>query len=103
MKDTRTPTQLWLMNDQDALRARAGKLAAESAAASDPTSGFELLSQAAARGEAPIPWASLAPNPHLVQWARACSLRGTGRTALVVGCGFRDGAQVCAALRFQVF
>src|SRR5262249_23612103 len=74
-----------LMNDQDALRARAGKLAAESAAASDATSWFELLYQAAARGEATIPWASLAPNPHLVQWARARSLRGTGRTALVAG------------------
>src|SRR5260221_4152694 len=55
MKDTRTSTQLWLMNDQDALRARAGKLAAESAAASDATSWFELLYQAAAPAEATIP------------------------------------------------
>ena len=48
------------MNDQDALRAEAGKLAAEPAAASGATSWFELLYQAAARGEATIPWASLA-------------------------------------------
>jgi hypothetical protein len=34
---------LWITNDQDALRARAGKLAAEPAAASDATSWFELL------------------------------------------------------------
>src|SRR6516225_3372724 len=91
MRDTRTPTQhpagvsrqaigQALMNDQDALRAEAGKLAAEPAAASDATSWFELLYQAAARGEATIPWASLAPNPLLVQWAAARSLRGTGRT-----------------------
>ena len=33
--------------DQDALRAEAGKLAAEPAAASDATSWFELLYQAA--------------------------------------------------------
>ena len=43
MKDTRASTQLWITNDQDALRARAGKLAAEPAAASDATSWFELL------------------------------------------------------------
>jgi SAM-dependent methyltransferase len=88
--------------DQDALRARAGKLAAELGAASDATSWFELLYQAAARSEATIPWASLAPNPHLVQWATARSLRGTGRTALVVGCGFGDDAEFIASLGFNV-
>jgi SAM-dependent methyltransferase len=113
MKDTRTPTQYpagvsrqnidrALMNDQDALRAEAGKLATESAAASDATSWFELLYQAAARGEATIPWASLAPNPLLVEWARARSLRGKGRTALVVGCGFGDDAEFVASLGFSV-
>ena len=76
MKDTRTPTQypagVTRRNiEQAALRARAGKLAAEPAAASDATSWFELLYQAAARGEATIPWASLAPNPLLVLWAAA--------------------------------
>lgn len=66
MEDTRTPARLRIMNDQDALRAQAAKLAAEPAAASDATSWFELLYQAAARGEATVPWASLAPSPHLV-------------------------------------
>ena len=113
MKDTRTPTQYpagvsrqdidrALMSDQDALRAEAGKLATEAAAASDATSWFELLYQAAARGEATIPWASLAPNPLLGQWARARSLRGTGRTALVVGCGLGDDAEFVASLGFSV-
>ena len=107
MKDTRTPTQypagVTRRNiEQAALRARAGKLAAEPAAASDATSWFELLYQAAARGEATIPWASLAPNPLLVQWAAARSLRGTGRTALVVGCGFGDDAEFVASLGFTV-
>jgi hypothetical protein len=86
------------LSDHDALRAEAGKLATESAAASDATSWFELLYQAAARGEATIPWASLAPNPLLVQWARARSLRGTGRTALVVGCGFGHDAESAARI-----
>src|SRR5262249_25591410 len=81
---------------------RGGKLAADPAAASDAASWFELLYQAAARGEATIPWASLAPNPHLVQWARARSLRGTGRTALVVGCGFGDDAEFVPSLGFHL-
>jgi SAM-dependent methyltransferase len=113
MKDIRTPVQYAtdvppadmeqaLMNDQDALRAEAGKLAAEPTTASDATSWFELLYQAAARDEATIPWASLAPNPHLVQWARGRPLRGTGRTALVVGCGFGDDAEFVASLGFNV-
>jgi SAM-dependent methyltransferase len=37
-----------------------------------------------------------------VQWARARSLRGTGRTALVVGCGFGDDAEFAASLGFNV-
>lgn len=90
------------MTDQDALRAHAGRLAAESAAAGDATSWFEQLYQAAARGEFVIPWASLVPNPHLVQWATARSLRGTGRTAVVVGCGFGDDAEFVASLGFDV-
>src|SRR5262249_22803071 len=113
MKDTRTPTQYSpgvsrrkieqaLMNDQDVLRAEAGKLAAEPAAASDAASWFELLYQAAARGEATIPWASLAPNPRLVRWAGPRPLRGPGGTALVVGCGFGDDAEAVASLGFSV-
>jgi len=90
------------MNAQDALRAEAGKLAAEAAAAGDATSWFELLYQAAARGEATIPWASLAPHPHLVQWARGRPRPGTGRTALVVGCGLGDDAEFAASLGFSV-
>jgi SAM-dependent methyltransferase len=91
-----------LTGDHDALRAEAGKRATDPAAASDATSWFELLYQAAARGEATIPWATLAPHPLLVQWARARQLPGTGRTALVVGCGFGDDAEFTASLGFRV-
>src|SRR5258708_17215359 len=49
-----------------------------------------------------MPWARPAANPHLVQWARARLVRGTGRTALVVGCGFGDDAEFVASLGFNV-
>src|SRR5262249_16486051 len=60
------------------------------------------VSKAAARGQGQSPWARLAPTPHRVQWARARSLRGTGRTALVVGCGFGDDAEFVASRGFNV-
>jgi SAM-dependent methyltransferase len=85
------------MNDRDALRTQAGKLAV-----ADAANGFELLYQAAARGEFTIPWASHAPNRWLAGWATARSLRGTGRTALVVGCGFGDDAEFVASLGYSV-
>src|SRR6516165_4758520 len=86
MKDTRTPTRYStgvsrqnieqaLMNDQDALRARAGKLAAEPAAASDATSWFELLYQAAARARPPSP----GPASHPTR--TSCSGPGPARRA----------------------
>ena len=37
-----------------------------------------------------------------MQWARARSLGGTGRTALVVGCGFGDDAEFVASLGCNV-
>src|SRR5262249_59055944 len=60
------------------------------------------VSKAAARGQGQSPWARLAPTPHRVQWARARSLRGPGRSALVVGCGFGDDAEFVASRGFNV-
>lgn len=88
------------MTDQDAARVRA--VIAESAATGDATGWFEALYQAAARGEAMLPWAAFVPNPQLVEWAMARDLRGTGHTALVVGCGFGDDAEFLAGLGFTV-
>jgi hypothetical protein len=90
------------MTDQDAVRMRVRELAAESARAGDATGWFDRLYQAAARGDAVVPWATFVPNPHLVEWATAHNLSGTGHVALVVGCGFGDDAEFLDSLGFTV-
>jgi RimJ/RimL family protein N-acetyltransferase len=69
--------------------------------ASDPTGWFEDLYQAAERGEAEVPWDRGAPRLLLVQWAAQQGLDGTGRRALVVGCGLGDDAEFVAGLGFD--
>jgi RimJ/RimL family protein N-acetyltransferase/SAM-dependent methyltransferase len=68
---------------------------------SDPTGWFEDLYQAAERGEAVVPWDRGAPRLLLVRWAEEQGLDGTGRRALVVGCGLGVDAEFVAGLGFD--
>lgn len=49
-----------------------------------------------------MPWDRDEPNPLLTDWASQQSVDGTGRSALVVGCGFGRDAEFIASLGFQV-
>ena len=49
-----------------------------------------------------VPWADLKPNPNLIEWLDREAIRGDGRTALVVGCGLGDDAELLAARGFRV-
>lgn len=77
-------------------RRRAKKLAMESLARGEPSGWFETFYREAAGDAAAIPWADLAPNPHLLQWLDRQPARGApiprGGRALVVGCGLGDDA-----------
>jgi SAM-dependent methyltransferase len=79
----------------------ARRLAGESLAADDPTGWFEQLYAAAETGQAAVPWDRGAPGPMLVRWAEQTKVRGSGRPALVVGCGFGDDAEYIATLGFD--
>jgi SAM-dependent methyltransferase len=79
----------------------AGRLAAESIAAGDPTGWFERVYAAAAAGQAEVPWDRGTPSRYLTQWAAARGVAGAGRRALVVGCGLGDDAEFVAGLGFQ--
>jgi SAM-dependent methyltransferase len=81
-------------------RTRARTLAHESIAGGDAVGWFERLYAEAARGDALVPWADLAPNPHVVEWlGRAAPARGR---ALDVGCGLGDTAEELARLGHDV-
>ena len=80
---------------------RSRDFATESLAAGDPTGWFERLYASAEEGEAIVPWDRGAPRLLLVRWAEAEEVRGGGRRALVVGCGFGDDAEFLAGLGFD--
>lgn len=44
-----------------------------------------------------VPWAALAPSPHLLDWLDGGFVELSGRKALVVGCGLGDDAEAVAA------
>ncbi|MDP9353879.1 MAG: hypothetical protein M3R02_01090 [Chloroflexota bacterium] len=83
-------------------RDRARALAAESLIRNDPLGWFQPLYAGADGDRAAIPWADLAPNPHLVDWFARTGRRGNGERALVVGCGLGDDAEELASQGFDV-
>ena len=83
-------------------RTRARTLAAESVKAGTPLEWFDTLYQEAASGRATVPWADFRPNPNLVEWLDDASMRGEGRHALIVGCGYGDDAEELARRGFDV-
>jgi len=69
-------------------------------AAANPTGWFEDLYVEADAGTASVPWDIPNPQPHLVEWASGVD--GTGRRALVVGCGYGRDSEFLATLGFEV-
>ncbi|MGB7342195.1 MAG: class I SAM-dependent methyltransferase [Phototrophicaceae bacterium] len=68
----------------------------------DHTGWFEVVYANAQANDTAPPWASLSANREFVAWAEKTTLNGTGRNAIVVGCGLGDDAQYLATLGFQV-
>jgi SAM-dependent methyltransferase len=77
------------------------RLASASLAAGDPTSWFDHLYAAGARGQVPVPWSRREPHPLLAEWAGARDLSGAGKRAVVVGCALGADAEYVAALGFD--
>ena len=84
-------------SDREAETRRIAQRASED----DPTGWFEQLYTSARSGEAVIPWERGGPNPLLSEWTGLHALDGHGRTAVVVGCGLGDDAELLAALGFH--
>jgi SAM-dependent methyltransferase len=49
-----------------------------------------------------IPWAHMSPRKELVEWAFQKQPQGKDRTALVIGCGLGDDAELLAGLHYKV-
>ncbi len=83
-------------------RHHVQQLAAKFINCGDATGWFEALYAEAGNNYTHVPWADLAPNPHLVSWSQQQAMIGHRQTALVVGCGYGDDAEFLAQLGFDV-
>jgi SAM-dependent methyltransferase len=83
-------------------RAKARQLAQEFAQRGDTTGWFEELYTQAQGNEHAIHWADMEVNPNFVRWLDRRNVEGTGRRALVVGCGLGDDAEELAHRGFEV-
>ncbi|HEY3453279.1 MAG TPA: class I SAM-dependent methyltransferase [Bryobacteraceae bacterium] len=77
-------------------RKRARELASNFIERGDPLGWFDPLYREARTNWALVPWADLAPNPHLL------ALDGSGKRALKIGCGLGDDAEQLAIWGFDV-
>ena len=83
-------------------RTRAQQLAREFLKKGDAIGWFEELYAQASETEQCVPWVDRVVNPHLASWLARQRLSGTGKTALVVGCGLGDDAEELARVGFHV-
>jgi len=77
--------------------AESARLAARALADGRPTAWFEELYAAGAREEITMPWDRTRPSALLADWLTGS---GTGRSAVVVGCGLGADAEFVAAHGF---
>lgn len=84
------------MHDNDP----TGRISSRAAAEDDPIGRFERLYAEAERGAAEVPWDRDAPHSLLTEWTTRVRPDGSGRTAVVVGCGFGRDAEHLAGLGF---
>jgi SAM-dependent methyltransferase len=83
-------------------REHVRELAAEYLKRGDGLGWFEELYREAKGDTDHIPWADLEPNRFFKAWAIDTALNGSGKRALVVGCGLGDDARYLYELGFEV-
>jgi SAM-dependent methyltransferase len=84
------------------LRTKVAQLAHQAQEQGSATAWFEEV-YTQARGDAgQIPWAKMQPHPQLESWLEGANLDPKGKTALVIGCGLGDDAEMLSEKGFQV-
>ena len=77
-------------------------LATNSIERQDPTGWFEPLYAEAQGNTAQVPWAKNQAHPYLQQWLETYPPETEGKTALVIGCGLGDDAELLSSLGYRV-
>lgn len=77
-------------------------MAEDSLEQQDPSGWFEPLYADAAGNMAQVPWAKNQAHPYLQQWLAEYPPETQGKSALVIGCGLGDDAELLASIGYQV-
>ena len=83
------------------IQQKVKSLATNSIERQDPTGWFEPLYAEAQGNTAQVPWAKNQAHPYLQQWLETYPPE-KGKTALVVGCGLGDDAEILASIGYRV-
>ena len=84
------------------LRQKIKSFATDAIAEQNPSGWFEPLYAEAQGDTAQVPWVKNQAHPYLQQWLQAYLPQAAGKTALVIGCGLGDDAELLASLGYQV-
>lgn len=68
----------------------------------DGVGWFEPFYASARGNEAVIPWADAGSRQDFVEWAQESHVASSGQSALVIGCGLGDDAELLAELGYRV-
>ena len=85
-----------------ALQETVKSMANNSIDKQDPSGWFEPLYAAASGNTAQVPWAKNQAHPYLQQWLQEYPPQTEGKSALVVGCGLGDDAELLASIGYHV-
>lgn len=84
------------------LQQKIKSFATNAIADQDPSGWFEPLYADAQGDTAQVPWVKNQAHPYLQQWLQVYPPQAAAKTALVIGCGLGDDAELLASLGYQV-
>lgn len=84
------------------LQQKVKSLATKSISQQDPSGWFETLYAEAEGDSNQVPWAKNTVHPYLQDWLEQYPLQVDGKSALVIGCGLGDDAEILSNLGFRV-
>lgn len=85
-----------------ALQQKIKSFATDAIAQHNPSGWFEPLYAEAQGDTAQVPWVKNQAHPYLQHWLQAYFPQTAGKSALVIGCGLGDDAELLASLGYQV-
>ncbi len=85
-----------------ALQQKVKSLASEAINKQNPSGWFETLYAEAEGDSAQVPWVKNIAHPYLKDWLETSHPQVRGKSALVVGCGLGDDAEILANFGYQV-